>query len=78
VPDDFAIVGFDDIDFAAAAVVPLTSVRRPWQELGRRAAGLLLDEARGTDHVHQQVLLRPTLAVRESSGARPAARQAPA
>jgi LacI family transcriptional regulator len=78
VPDDFAIVGFDDIDFAAAAAVPLTSVRRPWQELGRRAAGLLLDEARGTDHVHQQVLLEPSLAVRESSGARPAARRAPA
>ena len=45
VPDDFAIVGYDDIDFAAAAAVPLTSVRKPRQELGRRAAELLLDEA---------------------------------
>jgi LacI family transcriptional regulator len=78
VPDEFAIVGFDDIELAAAAAVPLTSVRRPWQELGRRATELLLDEARGTDHVHQQVLLRPTLAVRESSGAVQRARRTPA
>ncbi len=34
VPDDLAIVGYDDIDFAAAAAVPLTSVRQPRQQLG--------------------------------------------
>src|SRR3954465_10687082 len=68
VPDDFAIVGYDDIDFAAAAAVPLTSVRKPRQELGRPAARLLLDEASaGGDHVHQQPVFEPTLVVRESS-----------
>ena len=45
VPEDLAIVGFDDIEFAAAAAVPLTSVRQPRQELGRAAAALVLDEA---------------------------------
>ena len=35
VPDDMAIVGYDDIDFAAAAAVPLSSVRQPRDELGR-------------------------------------------
>ena len=35
VPDDLAIVGYDDIDFAAAAAVPLTSVRQPRVQLGR-------------------------------------------
>ena len=45
VPEDLAIVGYDDIDFAAAAAVPLTSVRQPRHELGRAAAELLLDEA---------------------------------
>src|SRR4051794_37287985 len=78
VPDEFAIVGFDDIEFAAAAAVPLTSVRRPWKELRRRAAELLLDQGRGTDHVHQQVLLEPSPAVRESSGAVERARRTPA
>ncbi|WP_235564794.1 LacI family DNA-binding transcriptional regulator [Modestobacter sp. Leaf380] len=68
VPEEFAIVGYDDIDFAAAAAVPLTSVRKPRQELGRRAALLLLDEAtRGPDHVHEQLVFEPVLVVRESS-----------
>ena len=67
VPDDFAIVGYDDIDFAAAAAVPLSSVRKPRQDLGRRAAELLLDEARNEDHRHEQLLFEPELVVRESS-----------
>jgi LacI family transcriptional regulator, galactose operon repressor len=67
VPDDFAIVGYDDIDFAAAAAVPLTSVRKPRAALGSRAAELLLDEARGEGHAHVQEVFEPTLVVRESS-----------
>jgi len=70
VPDEFAIVGYDDIDFAAAAAVPLTSVRKPRYELGRRAAELLLSEAGGDGHQHQQPVFEPTLVVRESSMAR--------
>ncbi|SFP79088.1 transcriptional regulator, LacI family [Geodermatophilus dictyosporus] len=70
VPDEFAIVGYDDIDFAAAAAVPLTSVRKPRQELGSRAARLLLDEARGEGHVHVQEVFEPVLVVRESSRVR--------
>ncbi|MGY1643491.1 LacI family DNA-binding transcriptional regulator [Geodermatophilus sp. SYSU D00703] len=66
VPDEFAIVGYDDIDFAAAAAVPLTSVRKPRQELGRRAAQLVLDEAR-EGHRHEQPVFEPELVVRESS-----------
>jgi LacI family transcriptional regulator len=71
VPEDFAIVGYDDIDYAAAAAVPLTSVRKPRVELGRRAAELLLDEAGGgtqdRPHVHEQLVFEPMLVVRESS-----------
>ena len=66
VPADFAIVGYDDIDFAAAAAVPLSSVRKPRQELGRRAAELLLDEGR-EGHRHEQPVFEPVLVVRESS-----------
>ena len=67
VPTDFAIVGYDDIDFAAAAAVPLSSVRKPRAALGSRAAELLLDEARGEGHEHVQEVFEPTLVVRESS-----------
>jgi LacI family transcriptional regulator len=67
VPDDVAIVGYDDIDFAAAAAVPLSSVRQPRRELGRAAARLLFDERRNPDHQHQQVVFTPELVVRASS-----------
>jgi LacI family transcriptional regulator len=60
-------VGYDDIDFAALAAVPLTSVRQPRRELGRTAAELLLDEAANPAHEHQQVLFTPELVARAST-----------
>jgi LacI family transcriptional regulator len=71
VPGDLAIVGYDDIEFAAAAAVPLTSVSQPRQLLGRTAARLLLEEARGDGHEHQQVVFAPELVVRASTRLRP-------
>ncbi|WP_338087788.1 LacI family DNA-binding transcriptional regulator [Nocardioides lijunqiniae] len=67
VPEDLAIVGFDDIDFAAAAAVPLTSVRQPRGSLGRAAAELLLDEATNPAHRHQQITFTPDLVARRST-----------
>ena len=67
VPEELAIVGFDDIEFAAAAAVPLTSVRQPRQELGRAAAALVIDEATNPDHVHKQPLFVPELVARAST-----------
>lgn len=67
VPDDLAIVGYDDIDFAAAAAVPLTSVRQPRAQLGRAAAELLLQETNDPNHQHQQVVFTPELVVRTST-----------
>jgi LacI family transcriptional regulator len=72
VPDEVAIVGYDDIEFAAAAAVPLSSVRQPRHQIGRTAAQLLLAEALGDDgHEHREVIFQPELAVRQSSQARP-------
>src|SRR5205814_4139530 len=60
VPDSISIVGYDDIDFAAAAAVPLSSVRQPRHQLGRTAAQLLLEEALGgASHQHRQVVFEP-------------------
>jgi LacI family transcriptional regulator len=72
VPEDLAIVGYDDIEFAAAAAVPLTSVRQPRQLLGRTAAKLLLDESSNPDHEHQRVTFTPELVVRTSTRGRSA------
>jgi LacI family transcriptional regulator, galactose operon repressor len=68
VPEDLAVVGYDDIEFAEAAAVPLTSVRQPRELLGRTAARLLFEEATGdAAHEHQQVRFRPELVVRAST-----------
>ncbi|TDV57135.1 LacI family DNA-binding transcriptional regulator [Actinophytocola oryzae] len=67
VPGDLAVVGYDDIEFAEAAAVPLTSVRQPRELLGRTAARLLLEEASDEVHTHQQVRFRPELVVRAST-----------
>jgi LacI family transcriptional regulator len=68
VPDDLAIVGYDDIEFAEAAAVPLTSVSQPRQLLGRTAAELLLAESRVLPgHEHQQLVFAPELVVRAST-----------
>ncbi|MEV4628749.1 substrate-binding domain-containing protein [Micromonospora sp. NPDC049523] len=68
VPEEIALVGYDDIEFAAAAAVPLSSVRQPRQRLGRTAAALMLEESNEPDvHQHQQVIFEPELVVRESS-----------
>jgi LacI family transcriptional regulator len=68
VPGDLAIVGYDDIDFAAAAAVPLTSVRQPRAQLGQAAMELLLEEATDPEaHQHRQVVFEPELIVRDST-----------
>jgi LacI family transcriptional regulator len=68
VPEDISIVGYDDIDFAAAAAIPLTSVRQPRYQLGQTAARLLLGEvADGAMHQHRQVIFEPELVIREST-----------
>jgi LacI family transcriptional regulator len=69
VPDDIAIVGYDDIEFAGAAAVPITSVRQPAFQIGRTSAEMLLAEA-GEDpgaHQHQRVVYQPELIVRAST-----------
>ena len=71
IPDDMAIIGYDDIAFAGAAAVPLSSIRQPRQELGRRAVELLFDEVEALDddrpHEHKHIQFAPELVVRRST-----------
>lgn len=68
VPEELAIVGYDDIGFAASASVPLTSVRQPRQLLGRTAVEVLLAHVDG--HPVQQLVFEPELVVRRSTARR--------
>ncbi|GAB3407750.1 LacI family DNA-binding transcriptional regulator [Flindersiella endophytica] len=71
VPDDLAIVAYDD-DLAALSDVPLTAVAPPRHEVGRTAAARLVHRLReGRSAVPQHILLVPRLNVRAST--RPAA-----
>ncbi|MFI7579488.1 substrate-binding domain-containing protein [Kocuria kalidii] len=67
VPEDVALIGYDDIDFATSAIVPLSSIRQPARLIGRTAVELLEDEITGTGHRHRHVSFEPELVVREST-----------
>ena len=72
VPDDIAIVGYDDIVWAELAAVPLTTIRQPRTELGRTATRLVMAEAsEGGRHRHHHVLLEPDLVIRASTAGLP-------
>lgn len=68
VPEEIAVIGYDDIELAASAAVPLTTIRQPRRELGWEAAELALAEmSEGKAHQHRQVVQRPELVIRESA-----------
>lgn len=67
VPADIAVIGCDDIDYAATATVPLTTIRQPVKAIAHEAIRLALDESGWADHVHRRVSLAPELVIRESS-----------
>ena len=70
VPQDMALVGFDNLDVAANLAVPLTTIHQPKREIGAQAARLLLDRLERRSAGPQKVVLPVTLVVRESCGAR--------
>jgi LacI family transcriptional regulator len=68
VPDDVAVVGFDDIEEAAMTTPPLTTVRNPALETGRAAGELLSDRMSGAIRgPARAVILSAPLVVRSSS-----------
>jgi GntR family transcriptional regulator of arabinose operon len=67
VPQDIAIVGFDDIPLAPFMPVPLTTVAQPKFEIGAQAAMLLLDKISGKEPTARTVVLPTALVVRSST-----------
>ena len=67
VPEDIAIVGYDDIDFATSAIVPLTSIRQPSALMGETALKLLSEEALDPAQKPRRVVFQPELVIRDSA-----------
>ncbi|MCT9819789.1 LacI family transcriptional regulator [Microbacterium sp. W1N] len=68
VPEEIAVVGYDDIEFAEVAAVPLTSVRQPAREMGRAAGEMLLELTSGRATPSGRTLVfDPELVVRAST-----------
>jgi LacI family transcriptional regulator len=69
VPDQMALVGFDDMPFAATTRPPLTTVRQPIAEMGEAAVRMLISLVEGAPTEPRQVILPTHLVIRESCGA---------
>jgi LacI family transcriptional regulator len=71
IPDQVSVLGYDNIEFAPSAAVPLSSIAQPSYQMGVTAADLLLNECEeGDSHQHQQIRFQPQLVERASTGKR--------
>jgi DNA-binding LacI/PurR family transcriptional regulator len=70
IPQDVAVVGYDNSPVASTVRPRLTSVRQPIEEMGHEMARLLVDAVDGTDLVQRRVILATELVRRASSAGR--------
>jgi len=68
IPGDLALAGGDDIELAEYLEVPLTSFRQPCDEIGAQVVAILMSRIGGDRGGFKQVVLKPQLIVRKSSG----------
>ena len=69
IPDEIAIVGFDDLPPAATSVPPLTTVRQPVRRMGALAAETLLDIIEDGPEPPRRIILPTELVIRQTCGA---------
>jgi GntR family transcriptional regulator of arabinose operon len=74
VPDELAVIGFDNLSIAAQVHPPLTTINQPRVDIGVRAAQLLIDRIEGNNGPPESIVLPTNLVVRDSCGARRRAR----
>ncbi len=71
IPQDIALVGFSDDVRAALVTPPLTTMRQPAYEVGRRAAQKLLDIIEGRSESIDEIIIKNELVIRRSCGCKP-------
>lgn len=69
IPDDIAVMGFDDLPASAVTEPPLTTIRQPIQRTGATAVELLIDIIENGGEPPRQIKLPTELVIRESCGA---------
>ncbi len=67
VPGDLSVVGFDDIPEAANFIPPLTTVRQPFSDVGRRSLQALLAQIESGTGSDERIVITPELVVRRST-----------
>ena len=67
VPEDIALIGYDDIAFTASATVPISSIGQPAEEMGMRAAELLVAAIEDPESPVEHQVFTPSLVPREST-----------
>jgi DNA-binding LacI/PurR family transcriptional regulator len=67
VPTDISITGFDDITLASWTYPPLTTVKQPFFEMGKKAASELFKRMENVEeYISERHLLKPELIIRDS------------
>ena len=67
IPEDIAIVGYDDNQASWDSPTPLTTIAQPGDRMGYEGAGLVFEELSDASHRHRAIGLKPTLVVRAST-----------
>jgi LacI family transcriptional regulator len=68
VPDELAVIGYDDNHLASESSIPVSTVSQPGRQMGELAVELLVEEiGQRSDHMHRRVMLDPHLIPRQSS-----------
>ncbi len=67
IPQDVAVVGFDDVEMASYTYPALTIIRQPMREMGEAVARLLLDHVRGSPQAAPSCVIPTSLVVRGST-----------
>ncbi len=69
IPEDVAVVGFDDIPTSAKTIPPLSTIRQPVQQMGSKAVDMLINIIQTGTKTTQKVVMDTELVVRDSCGA---------
>lgn len=70
VPEDIAIVGFDNLEMSTVVTPTLTTINQPRYEIGKKAAELLLTLMAGNEVKKKKFIMEDKLVIRESCGAK--------